>query len=92
MAAVSATLGVTLRAGDKLVIPSDGYYAARTLATGFFATMGVEVRQAPTAGDAQRQCLEGAKLPEGFIRLSAGCEDARDLIADLGQTLDRAAS
>jgi cystathionine gamma-lyase len=62
MAAVSATLGVTLKAGDILVMPSDAYYIARTLANDFFTTLGVEVRLAPTAGNAQRERLQGAKL------------------------------
>jgi cystathionine gamma-lyase len=30
-------------------------------------------------------------VPEGFIRLSAGCEDAEDLIADVLGALDRTA-
>jgi cystathionine gamma-lyase len=30
----------------------------------------------------------GDQIPEGFIRLSAGCEDAADLLADLIQALD----
>jgi cystathionine gamma-lyase len=32
----------------------------------------------------------GDKVPEGFIRMSAGCEDAGDLIDDVRQALDRA--
>jgi cystathionine gamma-lyase len=32
----------------------------------------------------------GDKVPEGFIRMSVGCEDARDLILDVQQALDRA--
>ena len=34
----------------------------------------------------------GDAIPEGFIRLSAGCEDADDLIADLAHALDTAAT
>jgi cystathionine gamma-lyase len=30
----------------------------------------------------------GDAIPEGFIRLSAGCEDTDDLLADLVQALD----
>jgi cystathionine gamma-lyase len=30
----------------------------------------------------------GDKIPEGFIRLSVGCEDAEDLIADIAQALN----
>jgi cystathionine gamma-lyase len=32
----------------------------------------------------------GDNVPEGFVRLSVGCEDAQDLIADLQQALDKA--
>jgi cystathionine gamma-lyase len=62
MAAVSAMLGVTLKAGDILVMPSDGYYTARLLAREFFAPLGVEVRLAPTAGETQHDHLPGAKV------------------------------
>ena len=62
MAAVTAVLGITLRAGDVLVMPSDGYYTARMLAEGYFASQGIAVRMAPTAGNAQSALLDGAKL------------------------------
>lgn len=62
IAAVAATLGVTLHAGDVLVMPSDAYYASRVLAQNFFAALGVQVRLAPTANNAQREHLHGAKL------------------------------
>jgi len=32
----------------------------------------------------------GDTIPEGFIRLSVGCEDDQDLVADLSQALDSA--
>ena len=62
MAAVTAVLGITLRAGDVLVMPSDGYYTARMLAEGYFASQGIAVRMAPTSGNAQSALLDGAKL------------------------------
>ncbi len=62
MAAVAATLGATLHPGDILVMPSDGYYTARLLAEGHFSELGAVLRLAPTAGDAQRGHLAGAKL------------------------------
>jgi cystathionine gamma-lyase len=62
MAATTALLGSVLRPGEVAVLPSDGYYTARVVAEGFFTQIGVEVRMAPTAGDAQGECLEGAKL------------------------------
>ena len=30
----------------------------------------------------------GDVIPQGFIRMSAGCEDARDIIEDMTQALD----
>lgn len=62
MAAVAAVFGTTLRSGDVLVMPSDSYYTSRLLADGFFTEIGVQVRKAPTAGNAQEQHLHGAKL------------------------------
>jgi cystathionine gamma-lyase len=49
MAAISAALFATLKAGDRLVIPSDGYYVTRVLSEGFLKPLGVEVVQLPTA-------------------------------------------
>jgi len=62
MAAVAAVFGSTLRPGDVLVMPSDGYYTARLLADGFFAENGVQIRKAPTADSGLSQLLETSKL------------------------------
>ena len=62
MAAVAAIFGVVLRPGDVVVLPADSYYTTRVLAHGYFTDMGVQVRLAPTAGNAQHDCLAGAKL------------------------------
>ncbi len=62
MAAVAAVFGAALAGGDALVLPSDAYYTTRLLASGFFGKLGVELRMAPTAGDAQAEQLQGAKL------------------------------
>jgi cystathionine gamma-lyase len=62
MAATAAVLSTALRPGDVAVLPADGYYTARTLAEGYFAQIGVQVRTAPTAGGAQADYLDGAKL------------------------------
>jgi cystathionine gamma-lyase len=62
MAAVSAVLLATLRPGDVVVVPDDAYYTTRLLTSGFFAEVGVHVRQAPTAGNAQRRLLDGCRL------------------------------
>ena len=62
MATVSALLGATVGKGDVVVMPSDAYYSARNVASGFFGAHGVEFRLAPTAGNAQGDLLKGAKL------------------------------
>ena len=62
MAAIAAVLGTSLRPGDIVVLPSDSYYTLRLLVEGFFVQMGVQVRKAPTAGNAQAAQLDGAKL------------------------------
>lgn len=62
MAAVSAVLCSTLLPGDVVVLPSDGYYGARTLAQGYLADRGVEVRLVPTAATDMTRALDGASL------------------------------
>ncbi|GLX49819.1 putative cystathionine gamma-lyase [Streptomyces hygroscopicus subsp. hygroscopicus] len=61
MAAISAVLFSQLRAGDAVVLPSDGYQAL-ALVRAQLEAYGVEVRTAPTGGDAQLEVLEGARL------------------------------
>ncbi|HEY5054890.1 MAG TPA: cystathionine gamma-lyase [Acidobacteriaceae bacterium] len=62
MAACAAVFGAFLRPGDAIVFPENAYFAARQLLQGYFAQMGVELRLAPTASNAQGDYLEGAKL------------------------------
>jgi cystathionine gamma-lyase len=62
MAAVSAVLLATLKPGDVAVLPSDAYYTTRMLAADVLAGHGIEVRQAPTAGDAQAGLLDGCRF------------------------------
>jgi cystathionine gamma-lyase len=62
MAAVSAVFGVVLRPGDVLVLPSDCYYTTRVVASNWLAPLGIEVRTAPTHGNAQAALLDGARL------------------------------
>lgn len=49
MAAIAAALFATLKTGDRLVIPSDGYYVTRVLSEGFLKPLGIEVQAIPTA-------------------------------------------
>lgn len=62
MAAITAVFGVVLRPGDVVVMPNDSYYTGRVLANGYFAQMGVQVRLAATANNAQLDVLSDAKL------------------------------
>jgi cystathionine gamma-lyase len=62
MAACTAVFGAILRPGDIVVLPSSAYYTARVLAQEYFSKMGVTLRLAPTANNAQAEQLEGAKL------------------------------
>ncbi|MEZ3181173.1 cystathionine gamma-lyase [Streptomyces pimonensis] len=61
MAAISSVLFSQLRAGDAVVLPNDGYQAL-PLVRDQLETYGIEVRTAPTGGDAQLDVLDGAKL------------------------------
>ncbi|AKN69096.1 cystathionine gamma-lyase [Streptomyces sp. PBH53] len=61
MAAISAVLFSQLRAGDAVVLPSDGYQVLPLVGAQLEA-YGIEVRTAPTAGDAQLDVLDGARL------------------------------
>ncbi|MFJ7151175.1 cystathionine gamma-lyase [Streptomyces sp. NPDC100445] len=61
MAAISAVLFSQLRAGDAVVLPSDGYQVLPLVGAQLEA-YGIEVRTAPTGGDAQLDVLDGARL------------------------------
>lgn len=61
MAAISAVLLSQVRTGDAVVLPDDGYQAL-PLVRAQLEAYGVEVRTAPTGGDAQLGLLEGARL------------------------------
>lgn len=62
MAACSAVLGAVLRPGDIAVVPDNAYFHTRSIMNEFFVQMGVQVRYAGTANDAQGDHLDGAKL------------------------------
>jgi cystathionine gamma-lyase len=59
MAAIAAVLRIGARTG-ALLLPSDGYYLARSLALGELAPLGVDVRVTPTA--ASLPPLDGVAL------------------------------
>lgn len=61
MAAISAALFACLRAGDRVILPADGYYVTRVLATEFLAGLGVAATLLPTR-DYDTAVLTGATL------------------------------
>lgn len=48
MAAISAVLLTTMRPGEKLLLPSDGYYVSRLVAQKILAPLGVLIDECPT--------------------------------------------
>ncbi|MGA3563441.1 cystathionine gamma-lyase [Melissospora conviva] len=60
MAAISGALLTVLRPGDTALLPADGYYPLRSLATGTLAELGVTVHFVPTAGP--YPSFEGVRL------------------------------
>lgn len=61
MAAIAAALFATLKAGDRLVLPKDGYYTTRLLADRFLEPLGVHVTQIATR-DVDAADLAGAAV------------------------------
>ncbi|MEO8242826.1 MAG: cystathionine gamma-lyase [bacterium] len=49
MAAITAALFATLKAGDHLILPSDGYYVTRVLGTEFLTGLGISITEIPTS-------------------------------------------
>ena len=65
MAAISAAVLACAGAGDRVVLPSDGYYTTRLLAADELARLGIEASYVPTPeiGEvAARGDLEGARF------------------------------
>ncbi|MBM7772774.1 cystathionine gamma-lyase [Actinokineospora baliensis] len=60
MAAVSSVLRVLLKPGDTVVLPSDGYYLARSYVREHMN--GLVVREVPTAGEWTADTVAGARL------------------------------
>ncbi|MGR3514999.1 MAG: cystathionine gamma-lyase [Paracoccaceae bacterium] len=53
MAAIAAVMFATLKAGARVVMPSDGYYASRVLAETFLVPFEVSIEMRPTRGFAE---------------------------------------
>jgi cystathionine gamma-lyase len=48
MAAIASIFYALLKSGDRILLPSDGYYTPRSLANRFLAQMGIEADTCPT--------------------------------------------
>jgi cystathionine gamma-lyase len=62
MAAVHAALETTLKPGDVLVAPTDGYPGVRVIASEHLEPRGIEVRLVPTSDGAVRDAMAGATV------------------------------
>ncbi|WP_233576247.1 cystathionine gamma-lyase [Saccharopolyspora rhizosphaerae] len=62
MAAISTLLRAVLRTGDKLVLPSDGYYATRQFVTDELTELQLDVREIATTGPWTDDVFDGARL------------------------------
>jgi cystathionine gamma-lyase len=60
MAAITAVLLTTLRGGDTVLLPSDGYFLTRAFATDHLPDRGVTVTTMPTAGP--HPAFDGVRL------------------------------
>jgi cystathionine gamma-lyase len=49
MAAIGAVLFATLKSGDRVLLPSDGYYTTRVLGETYLGKLGVSIETRPTA-------------------------------------------
>ncbi|MET9089687.1 cystathionine gamma-lyase [Streptomyces sp. NPDC004237] len=84
VAAIAAVLFSQLRAGDAVVLPSDGYQVL-PLVRAQLETYGIEVRTAPTAGDAQLDVLDGARL----LLIESPCNPGLD-VCDISRLAEEA--
>jgi cystathionine gamma-lyase len=84
MAAIAAVFYSVLKPGDRVLLPSDGYYTTRICADTYLAPMGVKVETCATA-DLVARDLTGFKL----VMVETPSNPALDL-ADIADTCRRA--
>lgn len=84
MAAIAAVFYGLLRAGDRILLPADGYYTTRILAERFLTPMGVAFDLCATAA-LDRQNLDGYRL----VMIETPSNPALDL-ADIAAVSARA--
>jgi cystathionine gamma-lyase len=84
MAAIAAVFYALLRQGDRMLLPSDGYYTSRVLAERFLMPLGVSFDLCPTAALAARD-LTGYRM----VMIETPSNPALDL-ADIAAVSARA--
>ena len=84
MAAISAALFACLKAGDRVILPADGYYVTRVLATDFLRGLGVAAEVLPTT-DYDMADFTGAALVFMETPSNPGLE-----VCDIGAVVARA--
>lgn len=84
MAAIAAVFYGLLRAGDRILLPADGYYTTRILAERFLVPLGVAFDLTATAELAQ-QSFDGYRL----VLIETPSNPGLDL-ADIGEVATRA--
>ena len=62
MAAISTLLRSVLRAGDSLLLPSDGYYATRQFVQDEMDALSLRVKEIPTTGPWPEEIFDGVRL------------------------------
>jgi cystathionine gamma-lyase len=84
MAAIAAVFYALLRQGDRVLLPSDGYYTTRALAEKFLTPMGVRFATCATAA-VEREPLDGYRL----VWIETPSNPGLDL-ADIAKVAERA--
>lgn len=84
MAAVSAVMFSLLKPGDRVLLPSDGYYTTRAVAEKYLVPAGIHVATCPTA-DAASADVAGFRM----VWLETPSNPGLD-VADIGAVADRA--
>jgi cystathionine gamma-lyase len=84
MAAITSVMASQLRPGDRVLLPSDGYYTVRHAAEKFLAPMGVILTSCATAA-LQREPLDGLRM----VWIETPSNPQLDL-ADIRQVAQRA--
>jgi len=83
MGAIAATMLATLNAGDRVVLPSDGYFHSRVVAGDILAGLGIEAVEIPT-----RQMAEADLTGAALVLIETPSNPGLDLI-DIRAMADR---